>query len=90
MATKKAGGSASNLKDSNAQRLGVKLFDGQKCRAGNILVRQRGTCFTTGENTMYGSDHTVFATKDGTVSYAQKRKKCFDGRSKTVKIVSVK
>lgn len=90
MAHKKAGGSASNLKDSNSQRLGVKLYDGQKCRAGNIIVRQRGTCFTTGENTMYGSDHTIFATSDGVVSYSQKKKSCFDGTRKLVKVVSVK
>lgn len=90
MATKKAGGTASNLKDSNAQRLGVKLFAGQQCRAGNIIVRQRGTCFTTGENTMFGSDDTIFATTDGVVDFQKKQKMNFDGRRKIVNVVHVK
>lgn len=90
MAHKKAGGTATNLKDSPGKRLGVKLFAGERCRAGNILVRQRGSCFTPGENTMMGSDHTVFAITDGVVSYRKKQKTCFDGRHKEIKIVTVK
>lgn len=89
MAHKKAGGTATNLRDSKAKRLGVKLFDGQRCLSGNIIVRQRGTCFLAGENTMYGSDHTVFATADGTVKFRKKKKGCYDTQRKEVKVVSV-
>ena len=70
MAHKKAGGSSRNGRDSNSQRLGVKRFGGQEVRAGNILVRQRGTVFHPGRNVSMGKDHTLFALKDGVVQFA--------------------
>ncbi len=69
MAHKKAGGSTRNGRDSNAKRLGVKLFGGQKIRAGNILVRQRGTKFHPGKNVGLGKDYTLFALSDGLVKF---------------------
>jgi len=69
MAHKKAGGSSKNGRDSNAQRRGVKLYDGQKVRAGNILVRQLGTKIHPGENVGLGKDYTLFAKIDGVVAY---------------------
>lgn len=68
MAHKKAGGSSRNGRDSNAQRRGVKRFGGQPVLAGNILVRQLGTVIHPGENVGMGSDYTLFAKIDGTVS----------------------
>jgi len=69
MAHKKAGGSSRNGRDSAGQRLGVKLFGGQKIVAGNVIVRQRGTQFHPGENVGMGKDHTLFALKDGHVTF---------------------
>ena len=67
MAQKKAGGSSRNGRDSAGRRLGVKRTDGQVVRAGNILVRQRGTPIRPGENVGIGKDHTLFAKVDGVV-----------------------
>jgi large subunit ribosomal protein L27 len=69
MSKTKGGGSTRNGRDSNAQRLGVKLFDGQKAPAGAIIVRQRGTRFHAGENVGRGGDDTLFATADGVVKF---------------------
>ena len=69
MAHKKAGGSSRNGRDSEAQRLGVKRYGGQFVKAGNILVRQRGTEFHPGDNVGMGKDHTLFALIDGTVKF---------------------
>ena len=69
MAHKKGGGSTRNGRDSNAQRLGVKKFGGEQVRAGNILVRQRGTRFHPGVNVGIGSDDTLFALTDGVVQF---------------------
>jgi large subunit ribosomal protein L27 len=69
MAHKKGGGSSRNGRDSNAQRLGVKRFGGQKVTAGSILVRQRGTAFSPGTNVGLGSDDTLFALADGVVHF---------------------
>src|SRR5262249_15130702 len=74
MAHKKAGGSSRNGRDSNSQRLGVKLFGGERCLAGNILVRQRGTQWHAGKNVGVGKDHTLFALIDGHVKYHTKSK----------------
>lgn len=90
MATRKAGGSAKNLTDSNAQYLGVKLYAGQKAKAGNIIVRQRGSDVVAGANVSMGKDHTLFAIKDGTVSYGTTRKTHFNGKTMVKKIVHVK
>lgn len=69
MAHKKAGGSSRNGRDSESKRLGVKRFGGQVVRAGNILVRQRGTRFHPGLNVGCGRDHTLFAKADGKVVF---------------------
>jgi large subunit ribosomal protein L27 len=74
MAHKKGGGSSRNGRDSHSQRLGVKKFGGQAVKAGNIIVRQRGTQFHPGDNVGIGTDHTLFALKDGTVEFRQTRK----------------
>ena len=67
MATKKAGGSSNNGRDSIGRRLGVKLYAGQTAKAGSIIVRQRGQKFRAGENVGMGKDHTIFAKVDGIV-----------------------
>lgn len=69
MAHKKSGGSSKLGRDSQSKRLGVKRFDGQLVRAGNILVRQRGTRVRPGVNVGLGKDHTLFALTDGTVKF---------------------
>jgi len=69
MAHKKAGGSSRNGRDSAGQRYGVKRFAGQKVRAGNILVRQKGTKLHAGENVGLGKDYTLFAKIDGIVTF---------------------
>ncbi len=74
MAHKKGTGSTRNGRDSNAQRLGVKRFGGQVVRAGNILVRQRGTKFHPGNNVGRGNDDTLFALVDGVVTFERKGK----------------
>jgi large subunit ribosomal protein L27 len=70
MAHKKAGGSSRNGRDSQAKRLGVKVFGGQEINAGGIIVRQRGTKFHPGTNVGIGRDHTLFALVDGKVAFA--------------------
>ena len=72
MATKKAGGSTRNGRDSEAKRLGVKRFGGESVLAGSIIVRQRGTKFHAGTNVGMGKDHTLFATADGKVKFDRK------------------
>jgi len=81
LAHKKGQGSVKNGRDSNAQRLGVKVFGGQKINAGSIIIRQRGTKIHPGENVGHAKDNTLYALIDGTVQYARK------GRDR--KIVSV-
>jgi len=75
MAHKKGVGSSRNGRDSNAQRLGVKRFGGQVVRAGNILVRQRGTKFHPGNNVGIGCDDTLFSLVDGVVTFERKGSK---------------
>lgn len=74
MAHKKGVGSSDNGRDSKSKRLGVKLFGGQDARAGNIIIRQRGTKFHPGENVGMGKDYTLFALADGVVSFRTGRK----------------
>ena len=69
MAHKKGVGSSKNGRESQSKRLGVKIFGGEVCKAGNIIVRQRGTEFHPGNNMGMGKDHTLFALVDGTVSF---------------------
>ncbi|NPA33275.1 MAG: 50S ribosomal protein L27 [Aquificae bacterium] len=75
MASKASGGSTRNGRDSIAKRLGVKRYDGQFVKAGNVLVRQRGTKFYPGKNVGLGSDYTLFALIDGYVHFETRRKK---------------
>ena len=82
MAHKKGLGSSRNGRDSNAQRLGVKLFDGQAVKAGMIIVRQRGTRFRPGAGAGIGRDDTIFATQDGTVEFRT------SGERRTISVVS--
>lgn len=72
MAHKKAGGSTRNGRDSESKRLGVKRFGGQYVKAGEILIRQRGTKFHPGDNVGIGKDHTLFALIEGNVRFARK------------------
>ncbi|MDQ6971187.1 MAG: 50S ribosomal protein L27 [Mariprofundaceae bacterium] len=72
MAHKKAGGSSRNGRDSNSKRLGVKKYGGEAVRAGNILVRQRGTKIRPGDNVGCGTDFTLFSLVDGKVEYFKK------------------
>ena len=74
MAHKKAGGSSKNGRDSAGKRLGIKKYGGQNVRAGNILVRQRGTTFHAGQNVGLGSDYTLFALIDGIVEFSKGKK----------------
>ena len=73
MAHKKGAGSSNNGRESHSKRLGVKIFGGQAARAGNILVRQRGTKHHPGKNVGIGKDHTLFALADGIVEYQKKK-----------------
>ena len=73
MAHKKGVGSSKNGRESESKRLGVKIWGGQFAKAGNILVRQRGTVHNPGENVGIGKDHTLFALIDGTVVFRKKR-----------------
>ena len=74
MALKKGVGSSKNGRESASQRLGVKIWGGQTCKAGNIIVRQRGTVHHPGENMGMGSDHTLYALVDGVVSFKRGQK----------------
>ncbi|MCP3939844.1 MAG: 50S ribosomal protein L27 [Actinomycetia bacterium] len=73
MSKTKGGGSTRNGRDSTAQRLGVKVFDGQNVTAGSIIVRQRGTRIHPGDNVGRGNDDTLFATSDGVVKFGSRR-----------------
>lgn len=77
MASKSSGGSSRNGRDSVGRRLGVKKFGGEQVIVGNIIVRQRGTKFFPGEYVGIGKDHTLFALKDGKVSFVVKGKRKF-------------
>ncbi|MDR2408023.1 MAG: 50S ribosomal protein L27 [Bacteroidales bacterium] len=72
MAHKKGVGSSQNGRESASKRLGIKIFGGQFAKAGNIIVRQRGTVHNPGQNVGIGKDHTIFALTDGTVMFRKK------------------
>ncbi len=74
MAHKKGVGSSKNGRESASKRLGVKIFGGQVCKAGSIIVRQRGTVHNPGRNTGMGRDHTLYALTDGIVRFKKGRK----------------
>ncbi|OGZ08091.1 MAG: 50S ribosomal protein L27 [Candidatus Lloydbacteria bacterium RIFCSPHIGHO2_02_FULL_50_13] len=89
MATKKAGGSAKNLTDSQPKYLGTKLHDGERAGPGMIIVRQRGTVIVPGKNVRVGKDHTLYAATAGTVKFTTVRKTRFNGEKITAKMASV-
>ena len=89
MAHKKAQWSTSNGRDSNAKRLGVKLFGGQKVIAGNIIIGQKGNKYYPSEGVSQGKDFTLFAVADGTVKFFEKKKTQYDGRKNIKTYVSI-
>lgn len=89
MAHKKAGGSTRLGRDSNAQRLGIKLYGGEKATTGAIIVRQRGTKYRAGEGTMRSNNDSIHAIKDGKVKFNKKKVKKFTGKLEYAQIVSV-
>jgi len=89
MAHKKAGGSTSNVHDSPGQRLGVKLFGGQKTKPGMIIVKQRGTKFHPGDGVRRGNDDTLYAIRTGKVQFTRRKKAKFTGTLKWTNIVNV-
>ena len=89
MATKKAGGSTKNGRDSNPKYLGIKVNSGERAQAGAIVVRQRGTDVVPGRNVGMGSDHTLYALKEGIVSIGETRRTHFDKSSKKKKILHI-
>ena len=90
MASKKAGGTAKNLRDSQPKYLGTKLYEGEKANPGSVIIRQRGTRILPGTNVGMGKDHTLFALKSGTVHVGSKRKLGFNTKVRKLKVVSVK
>lgn len=89
MATKKAGGTAKNLRDSQPKYLGVKRADGTFVRASEVIVRQRGTKVLAGKNVSIGKDHTLFAKVAGVVAFTTTKKTGFDGKPMIKKVASV-
>ena len=89
MSKTKAAGTTKLGRDSISKRLGVKLYAGQKTRAGNILIRQRGTKFIPGKNVRRGKDDTLYSAKEGIVSFKTIQKNCFNGKKKIKKVVEV-
>jgi large subunit ribosomal protein L27 len=89
MSKTKAAGTSRLGRDSRPKYLGVKLFAGQKAKNGSIIVRQRGSRIVAGKNVKMGKDNTLYAIKEGIVSFSTKRKKLFDGSQRIVKTASV-
>ena len=89
MSKTKAAGSTKLGRDSISKRLGVKLYGGEQARAGNILIRQRGTKFLPGINVRRGADDTLYAAKDGTVLFKTIKKTRFDGKQRIAKVVNI-
>lgn len=89
MATTKSSGSTRLGRDSQAKRLGVKLFDGEVAQPGNIIIRQRGTKFLAGTNVKMGSDNTLYSAIKGKVKFGTRKKKGFNGKSREAKVVNV-
>lgn len=89
MSKTKQGGSSRLGRDSMAQRLGIKVNAGEKVRVGMIIIRQRGTKFLAGKNVKMGSDNTLYAMKEGVVSFGQKSKKLYNNLKRKAKVVSV-
>ena len=89
MAKTKSAGSTKLGRDSKAQRLGVKIFAGQRVKPGMIIIRQRGTKFLPGKNVKKGKDDTLYAKREGVVYFTVKRKKLFNQSQRLLKVVNV-
>lgn len=89
MAHTKATGSTRLGRESHSKRLGIKLFDGQIVKVGNILVRQRGAKWVAGKNVKRGNDDTLYALKNGIVKFTTKKIRRFDNSRKVIKVVNV-
>ncbi|OGZ84671.1 MAG: 50S ribosomal protein L27 [Candidatus Staskawiczbacteria bacterium RIFOXYD1_FULL_39_28] len=89
MSKTKQGGSSRLGRDSESQRLGIKAYAGETVKVGEIIVRQRGSHYLLGKNVKKGSDDTIYAMKNGVVSFSAKTKKLFDGSRRSAKVVSV-
>jgi len=89
MSKTKSAGSTRLGRDSRSQRLGVKIYEGQKIKSGAIIIRQRGTKFLPGNNVGLGKDHTIFALKPGLVKFTTKRKRGFNNSQRVAKVVEV-
>lgn len=89
MAHTKSGGSTKLGRDSAAQRLGLKKQSGQAVKAGEILIRQRGSKYLAGKNVKRAGDDTLYAGKNGTVSFSSKKKMGFDGTHRVATVISV-
>lgn len=89
MATKLAGGSTKNGRDSNPKFLGVKVFGGSKVKIGSVIVRQRGTPFKPGKNVVRTADDTLIASAEGTVQFVHKKTRAFTGNLKKKTFINV-
>jgi large subunit ribosomal protein L27 len=89
MAHKKAGGSTRLGRDSNAQRLGIKLYGGEHAQAGSIIVRQRGTRYRAGVGAKRANDDSIFAIQEGKVKFNKKKVKKFTGKLEYAQIISI-
>lgn len=90
MAHKKAGGSTQLGRDSESKRLGVKIYSGQPARAGQIIIRQRGTRYRAGNGVRQGGDDTLYAVQAGIVQFIKRKIQSFTGTRKTATVVSVR
>lgn len=89
MAHVKAGGTTRNLRDSQPKYRGVKLSDGEKAKAGSIIVRQKGVKILAGKNVSVGKDNTLFSLKEGVVKFTEARKTKYDGSIERRKVANV-
>jgi len=89
MAHTKSSGTSKLGRDSQSKRLGIKLSGGQVAIPGNIIVRQRGSRYSAGLGVRKGGDDTIYATSSGKVNYKTRRKKNFDGTTRSIKVVSI-
>ena len=89
MAKTKSGGSSRLGRDSESKRLGVKVQDGEKIKAGAIIIRQRGTKYLPGLNVKLAGDDTILALKNGKVKFKSSKKTCFDGSRRYATVVNV-
>ena len=89
MAHTKSGGAAHNARESASKRLGVKKSDGEMASVGQIIIRQRGSKYSLGENVKQGADDTIYAMKNGKVKFTSSKKIRFDGSRRKITVVSV-